>query len=88
MADQTILIRNPDVVRDIQRLAERTGKPADEAVAEAVRAQLGAAHTPAPKDIEARRRKVDEILAEIDALPHLGAPLTDEDIYDEDGLPR
>jgi hypothetical protein len=81
MADN-IVIENPDVIRDIQRLAERTGKPASEAVADAVRAQLGGA-TEEPLDAE-----LAALLAEIDALPKLGAPLTDEDLYDEDGMPR
>lgn len=87
MAD-VIEIRNPDVVRDIHRLAERTGKPADEAVAEAVRAKLGAPERGAETDITARRKRVDEVLARIDRLPHSGEPLTDDDLYDEDGFPR
>lgn len=86
MPDTTILIRNPDVVRDIQKLAERTGKPADEAVADAVRAQLGEAG-PQTKLAE-KRARVAEALAAWDALPHDGTPLTDADLYDQDGLPR
>jgi len=87
MAD-TIVIENPEVVRDIQALAARTGKPAPEAVAEAVRAQLGASPPPSEADIALRRAKVAAALAEIDALPHLGEPLTDDDLYDADGMPR
>jgi hypothetical protein len=87
MADTTILIENPEIVRDIQRLAARTGKPAADAVAEAVRARLGE-----PPQIATSRAEKDaelaEILARIDALPHTGKPLTDDDLYDEDGLPR
>ena len=89
MADATILINDPAVVRDIERLAQRTGKPAEDAVAEAVRARLGG--EPAqrtPEEIEQTRRKIEALLAEIDALPHDGEPLTDADLYDEDGLPR
>jgi hypothetical protein len=88
MADTTILIENPDVVRDIQKLAAQTGKPATEVVAEAVRAQLGEPQPPTPEQIEERLREVNAILAEIDALPHDGEPLTDADLYDEDGMPR
>lgn len=89
MADTTILIENPDVVRDIQRLAERTGKPAAEAVAEAVRARLGGeAGEPSEAEIAERRRRVAEALAAWDALPHDGEPLTDADLYDDEGMPR
>jgi hypothetical protein len=87
MADTTILIRNPDVVADIHKLAERTGKPAAEAVADAVHAQLGQKpplQAPHPLD----RRNITEAAAAFRALPHDGAPLTDADLYDEHGLPR
>ncbi|MDX2275206.1 MAG: type II toxin-antitoxin system VapB family antitoxin [Hyphomonadaceae bacterium] len=86
MAD-TITISNPDVVRDIETLAKRTGRDPVEAVADAVRAKLGSPRAPTPEEIAERRRKVDAILAEIDALPHDGAPLTDADLYDKDGMP-
>lgn len=89
MADSTILIKDPDVVRDIQRLAEQRGKPAADAVAEAVRAQLsGEPAQRTPEEIAERRQRIEAILAEIDALPHDGEPLTDADLYDDDGLPR
>lgn len=88
MADTTILIKDPDVVRDIQRLAEQRGKLATDAVADAVRAQLAGASTRTEAEIADRQAKVAAILAEIDALPHDGIPLTDEDLYGEDGLPR
>ncbi len=87
MADTTILIHDPEVVRDIERLAERTGKPATEAVAEAVRARLGEPRPPAEKIAE-RRRRVADALAAWDALPHDGERLTDADLYDDEGMPR
>jgi len=86
-ADTTILIDNPDLVHKINTLAERDGKPAAEIVAEAVEEKLikdrGPRHRTLQQDAE-----LAEILARIDALPKLGEPLTDADIYDEDGLPR
>lgn len=88
MSDTTILIENPDVVRDIERLAAQTGKPAAEAVADAVRAKLDDKRPPTREEVAERIRKVNAILAEIDALPHDGEPLTDDDLYDEDGMPR
>ena len=87
MADTTILIDDPEIVRDIERLARRKGKPAEDVVAEAVRAQLGDA-APSQFDQAKRDAELAEILARIDALPHDGEPLTDADLYDDDGLPR
>jgi len=88
MADTTILIQNPHVVRDIERLAQQEGKPNEDVVAEAVRAQLKPAPQRTPEEIEERRRKVEKALAGWDALPHDGESLTDDDLYDENGLPR
>lgn len=87
MADTTILIDDPEVVRDIEQLAKRRGKPVEAAVADAVRAQL--VGTPRlEKSADQRDAELREILARIDALPHDGQPLTDDDLYDEHGLPR
>lgn len=88
MADHTILIRNPDVVRDIQKLAEQIGTDVDDAVAEAVRAQLRSEDTPTGEAMPKRDDRIRAALAAWDALPHRGTPLTDDDLYDEHGLPR
>lgn len=87
MAD-TITINNPDVVRDIETLAKRTGRAPADAVAEAVRAKLDQPSPPTPEEIEERRRRVEAVLTEYRALPHSGEPLTDADLYNEDGMPR
>lgn len=80
MAD-TIIIEDPELVREIKRQAERTGKRAEDVVADAVRAQHAEPASQEDAELEA-------LLAEIDALPRLGPALTDADLYDEDGLPR
>jgi len=87
MADTTILINDPEVVRDIERLAQRKGKPAEDVIAEAVRAELGG-NPQTPSDRAKRDADLKAILARIDALPHSGERLTDADLYNEDGLPR
>jgi hypothetical protein len=66
MADM-IIIKDPEVVRDIERLAQQTGKSAPDAVAESVRAQLGQETT--VQDRERRDAELRGILARIDALP-------------------
>jgi hypothetical protein len=88
MADTTILIRDPNVVRNIERLAKRLGKPAEDVIADAISAQLNEPADLTPQEIVERRRSVEEALAAWDALPHDGEPLTDNDLYDENGLPR
>lgn len=70
----TIQIGRADVVADIRRLADLTGLPLTEAVAKAVRAQL---------TVERMRG-----LAEIRRLPVIGPLLTDDDLYDQEGLPQ
>lgn len=84
MPDTTILIENPEIVRDIQKLAAQTGKPEADAVADAVRAQLEESH----REFVAEDDELDALLAEIDALPKIGPALTDDELYDKDGLPR
>jgi len=82
-----IQIRNEDVVRDIRELAALKHRPITEAVAEAVRTELVRARRVATPEAE-REREIDEILARVRALPRTGKDLTDDDLYDEDGLPR
>jgi hypothetical protein len=81
-----VQIRNDDVVRAIRELAALKQKPITEAVAEAVEAELERARR--RSDMEARRRDVRRLVAEFNALPKVGPMLTDEDLYDQDGLPR
>jgi len=88
MKDAPIQIRNPEVVRDIRELAERTGLPLTEAIADAVRRRLAEEQAKDHARIAERRQAIDEILARVDKLPRIGPPLTDDDLYDEDGLPK
>ncbi len=81
-----IQIRRPDVVSDIRDLAALKDVSITAAVAEAVRTELGDARREA--DIQAGRREVRRLVDELHHLPRVGPPLTDDDLYDEDGLPR
>lgn len=86
MTATPIQIRKDDVVRDIRELAELKRRPITEVVAMAVRAELE--RTRRVDNIEERRRRVDEIVERFNSLPVIGPELTDEDLYDEDGMPR
>ena len=81
-----IQIRNEDVVRDIREAVALTQQSITEVVADGVRMVLDQARRRATK--ETREREIDRILAEVRALPQLGPPLTDDDLYDQDGLPK
>jgi hypothetical protein len=88
MSDAPIQIRNLDVVRSIRALAERTGQPITDAVAEAVRAELRRWDAVDEQAFQRRMRAIDEAVERFHALPVVGPSLKDDDLYDEDGLPR
>lgn len=81
-----IQIRKEDVARDIRRLATLTGEPITDAVAEAVREKLDRLESDSA--LAARRKRVSELVASFAALPKTGERLTDDDLYDDYGLPK
>ncbi|HEX5775838.1 MAG TPA: type II toxin-antitoxin system VapB family antitoxin [Caulobacteraceae bacterium] len=83
-----IQIRNDEVVREIRELADLTHKPITEAVSTAVKAELARVRRRSEKEKAEQRAAVREIVERFKALPKVGPMLTDEDLYDEDGLPR
>lgn len=88
MNDAPIQIRNPEVVRAIRALAEKTGRPITEAVAGAVRAELKRRDAVSETEFQRRLRAIDEAVERFHGLPIVGPLLTDEDLYDADGLPK
>jgi hypothetical protein len=88
MNDAPIQIRNPEVVRALREVAAQRNQPLTQAIGEIARAELE--RLKADKDaryhqrVESIRRRV----AELHELPILGPPLTDDELYDEEGLPR
>ena len=81
-----VQIRKDEVVRDIRELAALKGKPMTEAVADAVRTELERARR--CTSAEERRRDVRRLVEELHKMPRVGPPLTDDDLYDQDGLPK
>ena len=86
MTEALVQIRKGDVVRDIRELASLTGRTLTEAVATAVRAELERVRR--TSDIQERSRAISEIVRRLHESPIVGPPLTDDDLYDENGLPR
>ena len=83
-----IQIRREDVAADIRALSELMKVSITEAVAVAVRERLESEQSKAQRMREERNLRADESLKRIWALPKTGAPLTDDDLYDEHGLPK
>lgn len=83
-----IQIKRGDIVNDVRELARLTNLRISDAVAIAVRKELD--HIKASKNAEqdARLAGALAILARMDALPQLEPWPTDDDFYDEDGLPK
>ena len=90
MNDVPIQIRNPEVVRAIRRLAAKRARAITEAIGEVVAAELESpGRSPRSGGSASPGRPARRIVrAEFNALPIVGRPLTDDDLYDEDGLPK
>ena len=88
MNDVPIQIRNPDVVRAIRQLAAEKRLPITEVVGEAVNAELSRITAGREAEVQRRLAAVRAIVERFNALPVVGPLLTDDDLYDEDGLPK
>jgi hypothetical protein len=83
-----IQIKRPDVAEDIRTLAALTGVSITDAIANAVRAQLDVERVRQNAILRKRKAAAEKILAELRRLPVRGPMLSDEDLYDEQGLPK
>ncbi|MFO1012551.1 MAG: type II toxin-antitoxin system VapB family antitoxin [Caulobacteraceae bacterium] len=88
MSDAPIQIRKPEVIRDIRELAEATGQAFTDVVGDAVRHELERRRAEREQTKAERRAKSDAIRARARALPRIRPPLTDADLYDDDGFPK
>ncbi len=83
-----VQIRKSDTVERLRRLATLEGKTITELVDEMVRERDRQFEARREADIDVRRQAVEEIVAHFNSLPIVGPLLTDDDFYDEDGLPK
>jgi hypothetical protein len=88
MKHAPIQIRNEAVVREIRELSALTGKPITDAVAEAVHLQLEREKGVKAAEIERKLKAVQAIVERFNSRPRIGPMLTDDDLYDEDGMPK
>jgi len=86
LVDVSLNIKNEHVHDLVRQAAERTGLSQTSVVERAIEQLLASLDD----NKEARRRSVDAILAEIRVQMRKPGPplLTDDDLYDENGLPR
>jgi len=83
-----VQIRKADTVERLRRLASLEGKTITELVDEMVRERDRHYEVRRENDIAARRQAIEEIVTHFNSLPIVGPLLTDDDFYDEDGLPK
>ena len=83
-----VQIRKADTVERLRRLAQVEGKTITELVDEMVRERDERLTAKREADIDRRRKAVEEAVRRFNALPVIGPMLTDDDLYDELGLPK
>lgn len=83
-----VQIRKSDTVERLRRLASLEGKTITELVDEMVRERDRRYEENREADIVQRRQTVEEAVRRFQALPIVGPLLTDDDFYDENGLPK
>jgi hypothetical protein len=83
-----IQIKRPDVTEQIRLLAELTGVSLTDAVATAVGRQLAIEQVQADARLMKRKRASELALAELRRLPVIGPAISDDDLYDAEGLPK
>ena len=83
-----VQIRKPEVAERLRELARLEGKSITDLVEDMVRERDERLVARREAEIEAKLAAVEEIVAHFNSLPIIGPLLTDNDIYDEDGLPK
>lgn len=83
-----VQIRKAEVVERLRRLANLEGKSITDLVDEMVRERDERLARVRDAEIERKMAQVREIVAHFQSLPIVGPLLTDDDFYDEDGLPK
>ncbi len=83
-----VQIRKPEVAERLRELARLEGKSITDLVEDMVRERDERLVARREAEIEAKLAAVEQIVAHFNSLPIIGPLLTDDDIYDEDGLPK
>lgn len=83
-----VQIRKPEVAERLRELARLEGKSITDLVEEMVRERDEHLTAAREAEIERKLAAAEEIVAHFQSLPIIGPLLTDDDLYDDDGLPK
>jgi len=83
-----VQIRKFETVERLRRLAALEGKTITELVDDMARERDARQLAERQADIDTRRRGVEEAVRRFQNLPIIGPLVSDDDFYDENGLPR
>lgn len=83
-----VQIRKSDTVERLRRLAALEGKSITDLVDEMVRERDRQFTVRSEAEVQRKIAAAEEIVRHFQSLPIIGPLLTDDDFYDEDGLPK
>jgi hypothetical protein len=83
-----IQIRKADVTERLRTLAQREGLSITDLVDQMARDREAQADSAKQAEIDRKIAAAEAIIAHFQSLPILGPLLTDEDLYDQGGLPK
>lgn len=83
-----VQIRKAETVERLRRLAALEGKSITELVDEMVRERDERLTATSEAEVQRKLAAAREIVAHFNSLPVVGPLLTDDDFYDEHGLPK
>jgi hypothetical protein len=83
-----VQIRKPEVAERLRELARLEGKSITDLVEDMVRERDERLVAKRETEIQAKLAAVEEIVSHFNSLPIVSPLLTDDDLYDEDGLPK
>jgi len=83
-----VQIRKSDTVERLRRLAALEGKSITDLVDEMVRERDRQFTVRSEAEFQRKIAAAEEIVRHFQSLPIIGPLLTDDDFYDEDGLPK
>lgn len=83
-----VQIRKPDVAERLRSVARREGLSITDLVDQMIREREIRTEAVREADIQRKIAAAEAIVAHFQTLPIIGPLLTDDDFYDEDGLPK